>query len=82
MCCMLKAYRNRKKENPMNLTAAATASAKSWTKLAEGLDAQAEIFADLKGVPGQEFLTSLVYDIPKAAADRAHAAAAKAAARA
>lgn len=66
----------------MNIIAAATASAKSWKKLADGLDAQAETFADINETPGQEFLASLLYGAPKIAAGRAYCAAAQATARA
>lgn len=60
----------------MNHAAAATASAKSWKKLAEGLEAQAAPFIELEGL-----LADLLYVTPMLAAGRAYATAAQATAR-
>lgn len=46
----------------MNRTAAALASARSWTRLADALEAEAAPFANLG--EGQEFLEVLMHGLP------------------
>lgn len=66
----------------IDTAAAATASAKSWTRLAEGLEAQAAPFIELANTEGMEFLADLLYITPMLAADRAYTQARIATARA
>lgn len=65
----------------MNITAAATASAKSWKKLAEGLEAEAAPFENIGETAG-ELVEVLTFGLPMMNAGLAYVQAAKATARA
>lgn len=65
----------------MNTIAAATASAKSWKKLAEGLEAEAAPFENI-GAHAGELTEVLLYGLPMMNAGLAYVQASKAAARA